>query len=231
MEKKAVNTAREIVERVEKIRDSIGLTNNPYFVKLRNGEMSRDAFVGSQRQFYFAVDFFSRPMSALLMRISSPGKRLPILKNVVEEHGDFRPNAFHESTFRDFLAAMGEESTVDSVEMHAPVHAFNCTVMAACLVDPLPTGIACLGFIEYTFAEISAMIAASVVERGWIARDSLAHYSLHAELDKRHAADFFGLVEADWEDRSRRPLVERGLRLGGYAFHGLYRDLHMGNNI
>ncbi len=69
--------------------------------------MSCTEFQRTQRQFYFAVDFFSRPMSALLMRMPCPEQRLGILANIVEEHGGFQPSAFHEATFRDFLVTLG----------------------------------------------------------------------------------------------------------------------------
>ena len=97
--------------------------------------------------------------------------------------------------------------------------------MAACHSDEVQVGIACLGIIEYAFADISALIGKSVIERGWLAEQQLVHYSLHAEIDKKHAADFFELLQADWQDENKRILIEQGLRLGAYLFDRLYRDL------
>lgn len=213
----------KIVANVDAVLSAIAILENPYFVKLSGGDMSRDDFVSSQQQFLHAVDFFSRPMSALLMRLDDPNKRLNILANVVEEHGEFEPSAFHASTFRDFLAALGQRS--QPATMDAPVHAFNSAIMAACLSDELPVGIACLGIIEYAFADISAIIGAAVVDRGWVSADNLVHYSLHAKIDKEHAADFFRLIADDWNQPTIRADIERGLRLGAYVFDRLYRDL------
>ncbi len=221
----AAEGSNELAVRAGQVLDAVSMMQNPYFQRLRGGEMSRAEFCHSQRQFYFAVDFFSRPMSALLMRMSCPKKRLAILANVVEEHGEFQPTAFHEATFRKFLDALCQESMGDAAQMGAPVHAFNATIMSACVTDPLQVGIACLGIIEYAFADISALIGRAVVERNWVHRQDLVHYSLHAEIDKQHAADFFGLLRHDWDDPSGRALVEQGLRLGAYAFDRLYRDL------
>jgi len=217
--------SREIVDRVEKILAACGIKENPYFDSLRSGAMPREEFYRTQRQFYFAVDFFSRPMSALLMRMSCPEQRLHVLANVVEEHGDFQPSAFHEATFREFLDALGDAGRPEPAEMGPPVHAFNSTIMAACLFDDRDVGIACLGIIEFAFADISAMIGQAVIDRGWLTENKLVHYSLHAEIDKQHADDFFKLIEDDWRDPTRRSRIEQGLQLGAYAFDRLYRDL------
>lgn len=223
----ASERSSEIVARVDRILAANGILDNPYFATLGSGEMSREEFYRTQRQFYFAVNFFSRPMSALLMRLSCPKQRLSILANVVEEHGDFQPSAFHEATFRDFLAALGDSARPEPAEMGPPVHAFNSAIMAACVSDDLQVGIACLGTIEYAFADISALIGKAVVDRGWMTEDRLVHYSLHAEIDKKHAADFFNLIEDDWHDPTKQPLIEQGLQLGAYVFDRLYRDLTM----
>lgn len=86
------------------------ILNNPYFTRLKSGEMTLPVFRRTQEQFYFAVEYFSRPMAALLMRLPRPEQRLSILSNVVEEHGGFHTSAFHEATFREFLASIGGQS-------------------------------------------------------------------------------------------------------------------------
>ncbi len=217
--------ASDIGSSVERIVGASRIMQNPYFQTLQSGVMTREQFQQSQRQFYFAVEFFSRPMSALLTRLPDPKQRLGILANVVEEHGDFQPAAFHEATFRQFLAALGETHPPQRNEIAPPAHAFNLSIMAACNADDVLVGIACLGIIEYAFAEISALIGGAVVRRGWLSEDALVHYSLHAELDKKHAADFFELLQDDWKSADKRAAIERGLWLGGYVFDRLYRDL------
>ncbi|HVR73337.1 MAG TPA: hypothetical protein VMT52_03360 [Planctomycetota bacterium] len=63
------------------------------------------------------------------------------------------------------------------------------------------------------------------MRHGWIPGEKLVHYSLHAELDVRHAADFFEAVGPSWDNPTRRYYVEQGLELGAYVFDRLYRDL------
>jgi pyrroloquinoline-quinone synthase len=225
MHDRAIEQDSEILACVDEILSASGILTGAYFESLRSGGMSCEEFQRTQRQFYFAVSYFSRPMSALLMRLPCPRQRLGILANVVEEHGNFNESAFHEATFRLFLAALGDSNDPQPSEMEPPVHAFNCAIMAACHTDEVQVGIACLGIIEYAFAEISAMIGKAVVDRGWLTQERLVHYSLHAELDKKHAADFFQLLVAGWQDEAQRATIKQGFRLGAYLFDRLYRDL------
>lgn len=226
MRASASATSTDLLDQVDANLADSGLMQNRYFQRLHSGEMSLESFRESQQQFYFAVDYFSRPMSALMMRIPSGEERLGILENIVEEHGSFRSDAFHEATFRQFLKAIGGRSErPDTDSMRPAVHAFNATIMAACLSDDLRTGIACLGIIEYAFADISSAIGRAVVQRGWLSESELVHYKLHEEIDKQHAADFFGLLQAAWKADRGRVQINQGLRLGAYAFDCLYRDL------
>lgn len=203
-----------------------GLLNNPYLAALAEGRMSLERFRSSQEQFFFAVRYFSRPMAALLSRMADPMQHLDLLHNIVEEHGDFRPEAFHQNTFRIFLQRIGAaDPLTQRIAMNPAVHAFNNTLMAACVHDPVDVGIACLGVIEHAFANISARIGEAAVRSGWVKSTEMVHYTLHAELDTRHAEEFFVLVEPAMADAGRRSDVEQGLALGAYAFDQLYRNL------
>src|SRR5262249_12118347 len=106
------------------------------------------------------------------------------------------------------------------------VHAFNAVLTAACQCEEPEVGVGCLGIIEHAFADISATIGRAVVRRGWVGREDLVHYKLHAAIDRRHAEEFFAVVEPAWNDPARRRPIERGLELGAYAFDRLYRDLY-----
>jgi pyrroloquinoline-quinone synthase len=204
-----------------------GIWTNPYFTGLEGGALGRDGFRRSQEQFYFAVLYFPRPMAGLLARLPDPSTRLDLLHNLVEEHGDFRPDAFHEATFRRFLRSIGAHPDPLRGVREAPeVHAFNVVLTAACQCEEPEVGVGCLGVIEHAFADISAAIGRAVVRRGWVTADELVHYKLHAAIDRRHAEEFFAVVEPAWDDPGRRRLIERGLDLGAYAFDRLYCDLY-----
>lgn len=204
-----------------------GILNNAYLRALADGSMTLEGFRRSQEQFFFAVTFFPRPMAALVGRIPNPKARLEILHNLVEEHGEFNEENFHHTTFQRFLRSIGAEP--EMLETGAPVpglRAFNSVLTCACMLDELEVGIACMGIIEQAFAGISATIGQAVVQRGWVPKEQLVHYALHAAIDERHAEEFFAVIEAAWDKPERRYFIEQGLELGVYVFNRLYEDLY-----
>ena len=220
------SAAPRVTAAADAILRKIGILQNPYLESLANGTMSQECFRRSQEQFFFAVTFFPRPMAALVARIPSPRARLDILHNLLEEHGDFKEEEFHHTTFQKFLRSIGSQpEKLDALALWPAVRAFNSVLTASCLLDELEVGVACMGIIECAFAGISASIGKSVVERGWVKSEELVHYKLHAEIDQRHAEEFFAVIESRWDDKHARYLIEQGLELGAYIFDRLYRDL------
>jgi pyrroloquinoline-quinone synthase len=220
------SAAPHVAAAADAILRKIGIFQNPYLESLANGTMSLEYFRRSQEQFFFAVTFFPRPMAALVARIPNPRSRLDILHNLLEEHGDFQEEEFHHTTFQKFLRSIGSQpEKLDALTLWPAVRAFNSVLTASCLLDELEVGVACMGIIECAFAGISAAIGKSVVERGWVKSEALIHYKLHAEIDQRHAEEFFAVVESRWDDKHGRYLIEQGLELGAYIFDRLYRDL------
>lgn len=220
--------------------DSHPLFHNGYFTLLEEGEMSREVFAATQKQFYFAVRYFPRPMAALMARMPDSSLRQGLVHNVSEEHGldvgtgeGFDPLLAHDVTFCRFLALLG----VGKEEVHnqregAAVRAFNNSLMGTCLMEPADLAFACLGVIEHSFAGLSALIGKSVTGQGWVPSGALVHYSLHAEIDQRHAADFFKNVEGAWlAGGVSRAAVEDGVRLGLHLFNRLYEDLLTETNL
>jgi pyrroloquinoline-quinone synthase len=59
-----------------------------------------------------------------------------------------------------------------------------------------------------------------------VTAERLVHYKLHAEIDERHADEFFAVIEPAWDDPRRRYHIEQGLELGAYIFDRLYRDMY-----
>jgi pyrroloquinoline-quinone synthase len=219
--------APRVTAAAEEALREVRILENPYLASLADGSMALDCFRRTQEQFFMAVTFFPRPMAALVGRIPDPRARLDILHNLVEEHGEFDERQFHHTTFQKFLASIDSDvGRLKDLRIWAPVRAFNAVLTAACLLDELEVGVACMGVIEHAFAGISAAIGKSVVDRGWVTSERLVHYKLHAEIDERHAEEFFAVIEPRWDDDRGRHYVEQGLELGAYAFDRLYRDLH-----
>lgn len=218
--------APRVTDRADAILERIDIMHNPYLEALRDGSMTLEWFRRTQEQFFFAVTFFPRPMAALVGRIRDPRLRIDILHNLVEEHGEFREQSFHHNTFQDFLRTIGSQpEKLDDLSLWPALRAFNSVLIASCVLDELEVGVACMGIIEHAFAGISATIGKAVVERGWVPSDRLIHYKLHAEIDERHAEEFFAVVEPMWDDEQRRYFIGQGLELGAYVFDRLYRDI------
>ncbi len=190
--------------------------------------MSLDGFRRSQEQFFYAVSFFPRPMAALVGRIPNPKQRLDILHNLVEEHGEFQEDRFHHTTFQQFLRSIGgHPEELETGALTPALRAFNSVLTCACVLDELEVGVACMGIIEHAFASISATIGQAVVQRGWVRQDELVHYALHAQIDERHAEEFFAVIEPQLDIPARAYFIQQGLELGAYAFDRLYRDLEV----
>lgn len=218
--------APNVVAHANRVLQRIDILNNAYLTALKDGSMSLDCFRKTQEQFFFAVTFFPRPMAALVGRIPNPTQRLDILRNLVEEHGEFDEKAFHHSTFQQFLRSIGSDpKTLDQLFVSPAVRAFNSVLTTSCVLDEIEVGVACLGIIEYAFAGISAVIGKAVVDRGWVQAENLTHYKLHAEIDERHAEEFFAIIEPLWPEKQKRYYIQQGLDLGGYIFDRLYRDM------
>ena len=200
---------------------------NSYFKTLGDGSMDKAGFQRSQAQFCFAVRFFSRPIAALAARLPDSRARMALARNLAEEHGDFHAEQAHDHTFERFLSSIGvTQENMAATREGAEVRAFNQALLGTCAMAAPELAFACLGIIEHTFAGISAEIGRAVMKRGWVNGGNLVHYTLHSELDKRHAREFFDEIEPAWSlgDHSRRT-IEDGLSLGLYLFDRLYTDL------
>ncbi|NGX47235.1 MAG: hypothetical protein K1000chlam3_00608 [Chlamydiae bacterium] len=214
---KATQMATEVLQRVP-------ILKGKFFEALHSQQMSFEEFQRTQQQFFYAVDYYSLPMAALFSRLPDHAQRISILQNILEEHGDFDPTKYHSNTFKQFL---------ESVDCHilenkkaSSVLAFNLDLMGVSMSEDPYLAMGCFGMIEYAFADISAEIGKAVVDRGWLQEDDIIHYSLHAELDKKHAEEFFALVEAKLTDPLIKAKFLEGLELGVYIFNRLYDDLY-----
>jgi pyrroloquinoline quinone (PQQ) biosynthesis protein C len=216
---------RSVIAALKERVDPIG--QSPYFRTLRDGSMTKEQFVETQLQFFHAVIFFSRPMAALVGRIPRPQMRVALLENIGDEHGSGRLTVCHENTFLELLARLGvERPQVDRRALWPEVRAFNAALLGVCAHDDVYTGLAALGIIEDMFAGISAEIGRSIVERGWLKRRDVVHYTTHQELDVAHAEGFYASLYEPFERHPRwRYQIEQGLELGAYVFLRLYDDL------
>lgn len=213
---------------IQNILNETNYHNNPYFAHLRDGSFEKVDFVETQKQFYFAVIFFSRPMAALAAKIPSPEMRLEILRNVWEEHGEGSLTHAHGNTFIEFLKRLDSVTLEDVIHqgLWPEIRIFNTTLAGASVLDDFLISVATLGIIERMFSDISAWIGEGVVQRGWINKEKLIHYKLHQKLDIKHSEDFFNVLRTPYEQNiENRYHIEQGLRLGATLFNNLYTGL------
>ncbi len=210
------------------------ILENGYFRNLEEGTLAKAEFVASQVQFFHAVGYFSRNLAALISRLPTSAGRAVLVHNLSEEHGldeehpaaGFRPQFAHDRTFARFLETLGVDAATLSASPAEPgVRAFNLALFGACSTESTGFALAALGVIEYAFADISALIGRRVVELGWVKAEELVHYSLHAEIDKRHAAELFEAAEEAENTREPTIPILGGLSFGRYIFDRLYMDL------
>lgn len=213
----------------------VPILGNVYFSSLSDGSMPKVDFVKSQVQFFHAVGFFSRNLATLAARLPTSSGRAVLIHNLSEEHGlnednpaeGFRPQLAHDRTFARFLETLGfSAGELSGSQPEPPVRAFNLALLGGCASESPGFALAALGMIEYAFADISALIGKRVVELGWVGSADLVHYSLHAEIDKRHAAELFEAAEATGEGDLA---IVGGLEFGRYIFNRLYIGLIVPN--
>ncbi|MGQ3892707.1 TenA family transcriptional regulator [Legionella sp. CNM-4043-24] len=220
---------KTLTQLIESILTDSNFRDNPFFSALNDGSFSKEDFLETQIQFFFAVDFFNQPMSALAAKIPTAELRIEVLRNVWEEHGEGNLEKVHGRTFIELLNRLGDitPEDVDSRALWPEVRSFNTFLAGACVLDEYLTGVGIMGMIERMFAEISSWIGIGIVEREWLSQDRLIHYTLHSELDIKHSQDFFDILAHSWQkSREDKYAIEQGLRLGAYVFNRLYEDLY-----
>jgi hypothetical protein len=202
---------------------SYDFRKNAFFQDLASGEMNLEDFIRTQEQFYYAVTGFSRPLALVAAGIPDYEGRLKILKNLWEEHGDGDLKETHGATFTELLKRLSGKASITIPPEGAEVLLFNSTLDDICRNHHYLKGVAALGMIERMFADISGFIASTIVERGWLPRERVIHYSVHEKIDTFHAEDFFSILRPHYP--TQREVIDEGLMLGALTFLQLYQQL------
>ncbi len=215
---------------IKRILKDVDYKNNPYFVALNNGSFTKEDFIATQMQFYYAVVFFNRPMTALVAKIPDSSLRLEIIRNIWEEHGEGNLDRMHANTFLEFLSRLGgiTKQQVEKQFLWPEVRIFNTTLIGACVLDDFLNGVSVMGVIEMMFSDISHILGQGLIKRGWMSESNMIHYTLHKDLDVKHSQDFFDVLEKFWNDNTKNQYyIEQGLTLGATLFNNFYRDLFL----
>lgn len=215
---------------IDALLKEVAYDSNPYFVALQDGSFDKEDFVETQAQFFFAVDFFSRPMAAVAAKIPNARQRVEVLRNVWEEHGEGDTILTHSETFATFLNRLQglTPADIEARVLWPEVRVFNTTLAGAAVLDEYQVSVAMMGIVERMFSDISFWIGQAVMKREWISEKEMIHYNLHQDLDIRHSDDFFNVLAPLWDANKGddRYAIEQGLRLGATVFNGLYAELY-----
>lgn len=211
--------------KVKSILEANDFAENEFFKNLRK-DMSKEDFIKTQKQFFYAVIHFVSPLALVAAAIPSYEERVKIIKNLWEEHGEGEMSQTHGQTFKELLRRLTGKTDPVIPAAGDGVSKFNSTLDTVSKNASFLVSVAMIGMIERMFADISSYIGAAITERGWLDRERIIHYSVHQELDCIHAEDFFSIVRPYYSDDEKRKLIDEGLELGMKTFLDLYSDLN-----
>ena len=215
---------------IKNLKDKTPINNEIYFQSLENGTMSFDIFKESQINFYSAVCYFSRPLFVLCSRMDSYSRRLSILENIFDEHGNGDINKAHGKTYKQYLINLGvKEQKIKKNEFHISAKNFCSKIDKVVRNDDLQKAIAMFGIIEDRYTLISSIISQTLLNNNWLDKSKLAHYLIHKDIDVYHSELFYNLIEKKWLDNSSNIKIKEGLNLGNELILKLFNELLLDN--
>lgn len=216
---------------LDSILDDIKFFLNPYFKNLKNGDFEKIDFIETQIQIYFVISVFPRLLSDLIKKLPEGTARMNIIQNLYEghvEHQNMHSVEDDRTLLMLFLNKLGmSKEEINKRALWPESRQFIMTGRGTCALDTYIVGAAFLGAIEYMFLSVAKWTEFSLVDRGWLSEKDLLYYANHEKLDKKHAQNFFDLIEKRWEDSEvDKYYIKQGLLLGAFAFNDLYAHLY-----
>jgi hypothetical protein len=222
-------------------------SDHPYFQKINS--CSLESFFLTQRYFVICVSHWSTILICLLQKVppqpSFIQERLVLIENLFDEHGKGDIQAAHVYTFSRFCARLsdkvsffeekkGQKNTVLSNKVSSfeekkgqksqqACQDFNEQVLNFIQEKDWKEGFACLGAIEYLYAQISSKLHKCVQTRFQIPAQEIPHYCCHEELDVKHGEDL--LLAATRSSDFCKSKVEQACLAGIQFIENLYTKM------
>jgi pyrroloquinoline quinone (PQQ) biosynthesis protein C len=196
------------------------IETHPLFQALANpaASVAQRAFMALQ--IYHVVRCFPRFLAAMVSNLEELGDRMPLVENLLEEHGHLDPAKAHVQSYLEFLARQGiPETWIKASKPIAPVVAYNRAVLDLCARQHPLEGLAALGVIEDVVARVSPIVTALSVP----AEQRGDFFDEHAALDIGHAIELYELVVPHYAENAAR--IDLGLELGLYYHAGMYEAI------
>lgn len=200
--------------------------NHSLLARGREGKLDPTEMLAALGQLGHVVSAFPGFLAALLTQMPDARDRIPIVENLLEEHGNLHIEKAHVNTFALLVRSLGREA--ETLTRHAPIpgmRSYLRSMQYTCLHAPWLEALGLMSMIEMLFAHISPAITSAVVRSGRVPRESLAHFDLHENVDVDHAAGMFAVLKPHWDDDSSRRLIQDGLELGIYLDCQLMTDI------
>ncbi len=211
---------------ISKLIKSSPIDDQPFFMSLLNGTMDKEQFKETQINFLDAVEFFSKPMFIISSKLDTYEDRCRIIENILDEHGNGEIGNAHGNTFRQYLVSLGvTEKQINNRKPNKAVLEFNKTLIKCSTKKSTMRSIAMMGIIEERYSKISATVVREILNKKWISKDRLYHYSLHAELDVEHAQGFYNIIKGGWKNINSKKEIKKGLTLGNSMILNLYNGI------
>jgi pyrroloquinoline quinone (PQQ) biosynthesis protein C len=219
-----VNFAVEKMEAsVARVFEQCNPLTEPMMDAISKDALSLPDYQLAALQTLHVVRFFPRFLAALLSNIDDMTVRMPVLENLLEEHGHLDATKSHLVFYQQFLQIVG----VDAQEQleskpEAFVIAYNRGVLDLCSRYHWCEGLAALSVIEEIVAMVSSIIQELAIKK-IPAAGKEKFFGSHSELDIGHAKDMRAALAPFYE--SHKCEIERGFQLGAYYHTRFYEDL------
>jgi len=211
---------------ISSLIESSPIDRQPFFISLLNGTMDKEKFINTQIDLLDAVQFFSRPMFIISSRLDSYEHRSVIIKNILDEHGNGNIEKAHGNTFREYLISLGvTDEQINNRKPNKAVDVYNNLLIECSTNEATLRSISMMGIIEERYSKISGTIVKEILEKKWIRKEQLTHYSLHEDLDIEHSQGFYNIIKNNWSDADSSDEIKKGLVLGNSMILNLYNDL------
>ena len=165
--------------------------NSAYAKFLEEADMTE--VLKSQMEFFYAVSKFSSCLIKLATLIESNEKRILLIENIWEEHGNGDASVMHENTFLTHLKALGYKG--EEIPKSPFITNFIDSLLSCNDKDTLGSR---LSAIEYIYAVISNRIAEKLEELPLLCEQE--HYGKHGEIDWEHGRELLMVIDKPNKD-------------------------------
>jgi pyrroloquinoline-quinone synthase len=206
---------------VEQVAEIYEFQWHPYFIWMRSVGVNQHQFSRSQVPFQYAIDAFATSFAV----VAQPSE-LPLVETVVLTEATVltRPSA-PRLAFQHCLQRLDRRVDL-GMSCPSDMALANRRVLNHCLTQPIASGAATLGMIEYLYVEVSATITQIVQHRGWADQDSDFYCMIHGALAVNAAPDLLTLASTTWDQPEARSQTARSLMLGAQYLWDLYDGLY-----